>query len=57
MAPSAEPSVDIAATIKEFCDKDFYENDYERTTRNLISDEISYQDVKAFIMEFTKDIF
>ena len=57
VAPSAEPSVDIAATIKEFCDKDFYENDYERTTRNLISDEISYQDVKAFIMEFTKDIF
>lgn len=47
----------MIATIKEFCDKDFYENDYERTTRNLISDEISYQDVKAFIMEFTKDIF
>ena len=57
VAPSAKPSVDIAATIKEFCDKDFYENDYERTTRNLISDEISYQDVKTFIIEFTKDIF
>ena len=27
VAPSAEPSVDIAATIKEFCDKDFYENE------------------------------
>ncbi|MBP5325990.1 MAG: nucleotidyl transferase AbiEii/AbiGii toxin family protein [Pseudobutyrivibrio sp.] len=57
VAPSADPSVDIAATSKEFCGKDFYADDYERTTKNLISDEISYQEVKSFILQFTNDIF
>ncbi|MBP5595862.1 MAG: nucleotidyl transferase AbiEii/AbiGii toxin family protein [Pseudobutyrivibrio sp.] len=57
VAPSADPSVDIAATIKDFCGKDFYADDYERTTKNLISDEISYQEVKSFILQFTNDIF
>jgi predicted nucleotidyltransferase component of viral defense system len=57
IAPSADPSVDIAATIKDFCGKDFYADDYERTTKNLISDEISYQEVKSFILQFTNDIF
>ncbi len=57
VAPSADPSVDIAATIKDFCGKDFYADDYERTTKTLISDEISYQEVKSFILQFTNDIF
>ena len=56
VAPSADPSVDVVATIKEFCDTDFYAADYERTTRNLISDEVTYQDVKNYILKFINDL-
>ncbi len=40
-----------------FCEKDFYADDYEKTTKNLISDDISYNEVKTFIQDFTKDLF
>ena len=57
IAPAADDSVDITSLIKSFCEEDFYADDYEKTTKNLISDEISYDEVKAFIQVFTKDLF
>jgi predicted nucleotidyltransferase component of viral defense system len=57
ISPAADNSVDIPALIKKFCEKDFYADDYEKTTKNLISDDISYNEVKAFIQDFTKDLF
>ena len=57
ISPAADNSVDIPALIKKFCEKDFYADDYEKTTKNLISDDISYNEVKTFIQDFTKDLF
>ena len=57
IAPAADESINISELIKKFCDEDFYADDYEKTTKNLISDDISYEDVKAFIQDFTKDLF
>ena len=37
--------------------EDFYANDYARTTTRLISDEISYNEVKSFIQELTTCLF
>ena len=55
--PAADESINISELIKKFCDEDFYADDYEITTKNLISDDISYEDVKAFIQDFTKELF
>ena len=57
IAPAADEDINISELIKKFCDEDFYADDYEKTTKNLISDAISYEDVKAFIQDFTKDFF
>ena len=57
ISPAADNSVDIPALIKTFCENDFYADDYEKTTKNLISDDISYNEVKAFIQDFTEDLF
>ena len=57
IAPAADESINISELIKKFCDEDFYADDYEKTTKNLISDDISYEDVKAFIQDFTKELF
>jgi hypothetical protein len=57
IAPAADEDINISELIKKFCDEDFYADDYEKTTKNLISDDISYEDVKAFIQDFTKDLF
>lgn len=57
IAPAADESINISELIKKFCDEDFYADDYEKTTKNLISDDIPYKDVKAFIQDFTKGLF
>lgn len=57
IAPAADDSVDISALIRSFCEEDFYADDYEKTTKNLISEHISYDEVKAFIRDFTADLF
>ena len=57
IAPAADESINISELIKKFCDEDFYADDYGKTTKNLISDDIPYKDVKAFIQDFTKGLF
>ena len=57
IAPSADDSVDINVLIKSFCEEDFYEKDYMKTTEKLISDNISYDEVKSNIQKFTKELF
>ena len=57
IAPAADASVDIPSLIKTFCEENFYANDYEKTTKKLISDNISYNEVKAFIQDFTENLF
>lgn len=45
ICPSAQEHVDIVTLVNEFCDNDFYKDDYETITIYLISDNIPYTDV------------
>ncbi|SDB55635.1 Nucleotidyl transferase AbiEii toxin, Type IV TA system [Pseudobutyrivibrio sp. YE44] len=57
IAPSADSKYSIPDLIKEYCDKDFYKSDYELTTLKLITDAISYDETKDFVLKFTRKIF
>ena len=50
-----EDAVSCESCGNSFCSQ--CADDYEKTTKNLISDDISYNDVKTFIQDFTKDLF
>lgn len=56
---SAEPGVDLAATLRELVDGDIYRRDYLDVTVDLLYDEMPYEDaVKALrdVAEFVDDI-
>lgn len=42
--PSAEDRVNISKLINEFCDADFYKNDYQDITIFFSDDYIAYED-------------
>ena len=57
ITPAANDNINIPTVITSFCEEDFYADDYEKTTKNLIGDDVSYDEVKAFIRDFTEDLF
>ena len=42
ICPSAQENVDVPAVIKEFCDNDFYKEDYEEITSYFAGDHVTY---------------
>lgn len=44
ICPSAEDGVDISTIITEFCDEDFYKNDYQEITNYFSHDYVAYED-------------
>ncbi|MBR5970648.1 MAG: nucleotidyl transferase AbiEii/AbiGii toxin family protein [Lachnospiraceae bacterium] len=56
-APAASNDVDIVTKTHELRDEEFYREDYERTTRGLISDEISYEDAMKAYEELIENVF
>ena len=56
-APAADDDVDSVAVTRAMLDEDFYRADYDRTTRGLISDEISYEDVMKTYEELIAKVF
>ena len=46
IAPSAPLEVNIPELVEKICDDDFYKIDYKETTLKLISDNLSYDEVK-----------
>lgn len=57
IAPAARSDVNIKELISKMCREDFYKKDYGDMTVRLISDELDYETVKNFFLEFTKDLF
>ena len=45
ICPSAKNGVDVVALVEEFCDNDFYKEDYQAITAYFIADYVSYEDV------------
>lgn len=48
--PSAKEGVDVTAIITEFCDNDFYKEDYQAITSYFAADYVSYEDVVKNIL-------
>jgi hypothetical protein len=44
ICPSAEDGVNVPALIREFCDKDFYKEDYQAITNYFSDDLVTYED-------------
>lgn len=56
IAPSAPLDVNILELAQSICDEDFYKNDYKETTLKLISDSLSYEQVKKRYKELVEKI-
>ena len=56
IAPSAPLDVNILELAQNICDEDFYKNDYKETTLKLISDSLSYEQVKKRYKELVEKI-
>ena len=48
--PSAKEGVDVTTIITEFCDNDFYKEDYQAITSYFAADYVSYEDVVKNIL-------
>ena len=57
IAPSAPLEVNIPELVQKICDDDFYKIDYKETTLKLISDNLSYDEVKNHYREIAIKIF
>lgn len=45
ICPSAKDNVDIPSLINEFCENNFYKDDYQTITNYFSDDYVSYEDV------------
>ena len=57
IATSATLEVNIPELVEKICDDDFYKIDYKETTLKLISDNLSYDEVKNHYREIAIKIF
>ena len=56
-APAAQSDINIWEETQEIYETDFYKNDYEETTKKLISDNIQYTEVIEFYKELMEKHF
>jgi len=52
--PSAERSIDVVSLINQFCDDDFYREDYQAITSYFAADYVAYEDVMANMRAIAK---
>lgn len=57
ITPAAQPGINVGEVAKRLCHEDFYREDYEETTRKLISDDISYVEVNDFYYDLMTKYF
>lgn len=55
--PAAQPGVNICEVAQKLCNEDFYKDDYEETTKKLISDNLSYAEAKDFYFILMRKYF
>ena len=56
ITPSARENIDIKSIINKICLEDFYKDDYNDTTRMLISDNVSYEVIKKFLKDYIEKV-
>lgn len=54
ICPSAKDGIDVTAIILEFCNNDFYKEDYQAITSYFAADYVSYDDVISNILQITE---
>lgn len=54
ICPSAQDGVDVAAILLEFCDDDFYKEDYQAITSYFAADSVPYEDTVAVIRKLAE---
>ena len=57
ITPAAQSGINVGEVAKRLCHEDFYREDYEETTRKLISDDISYVEVNDFYYDLMNKYF
>ncbi len=57
ITPSARENVDVLEIAKKIIETDFYADDYANSTSKLISDDISYEEVKNNYIEIMNAVF
>lgn len=57
ICPSAMPNVDIYEKIMDFCDNDFYKDDYDNITKYFISEKIPYENIISNMREIAQKLF
>ena len=55
--PAAQPGINIGDVAQKLCAGDFYKNDYEETTKKLISDNLSYEEAIDFYRNLMSKFF
>lgn len=54
ICPSAREDVDVAAILLEFCNNDFYKEDYQAVTSYFAADYVPYEETVAVIRELAE---
>lgn len=57
VAPAAKEDVNIIELVRKLCDEDFYKDDYENSTKGLISDNLSYEETISFYKQLMERVF
>ena len=57
IAPAAPLNIDIMELVHKICNEDFYKNDYKETTIKLISDSLTYEEVKEHYKDLAEKMF
>ena len=57
ICPSAKEGINISAIIEEFCDNDFYKEDYQAITSYFAADYVSYEDAIENMRRISKEQF
>ena len=54
ICPSAQKDINISQMICDFCDNDYYKEDYNLITNYFIEDTVEYDDVKKYMYSLVK---
>ena len=57
ITPAAQSGINVGEVAKRLCHEDFYREDYEETTRKLISDDLSYVEANDFYYDLMNKYF
>lgn len=57
ITPAAQSGINVGEVAKRLCHEDFYKDDYEETTKKLISDDLSYAEAIGFYYDLINNYF